>query len=312
MPSIITNNDDINAASQIASENKNIDYSKPALIKFGIYHLLLLLFIFSTIKTMLTHPGYISLETSNNIAIDAIKSFKKIQRLPNEIESDLIDPSENSQSKLNEDNPIILELEYGSPPLLDFQKIMDSGTFFDGSKNILDYSKEIGIDEERFVVFAKENYDFCVYCKMFRLPRTHHCKLCDKCVTKMDHHCEWLCNCIGSENIKYFMNLLFYGFLLFLFMVITSTNFVWEIVFNSYVGLLQLYFIVIAYLLIILMLLRFLGLLILHISMILTGRTTREFIKNKKSSRISRYNLGYQENLKNVFGENKLYWLLPI
>ena len=35
-------------------------------------------------------------------------------------------------------------------------------------------------------------------------PRAHHCKICDRCCMKMDHHCYWLGNCIGLNNQKFF------------------------------------------------------------------------------------------------------------
>ena len=34
--------------------------------------------------------------------------------------------------------------------------------------------------------------------------RSKHCKLCDKCCTKFDHHCIYVNKCIGLKNQKYF------------------------------------------------------------------------------------------------------------
>lgn len=32
---------------------------------------------------------------------------------------------------------------------------------------------------------------YCAICESFKAPRSHHCKKCDRCVMKMDHHCPW-------------------------------------------------------------------------------------------------------------------------
>lgn len=49
----------------------------------------------------------------------------------------------------------------------------------------------------------------CNFCNIPKPERSHHCKICKKCVLKMDHHCNILSVCINNYNIGYFIRFIF-------------------------------------------------------------------------------------------------------
>lgn len=66
-------------------------------------------------------------------------------------------------------------------------------------------------NKSNIVSTNEQSHLYCNKCQNFRPERAHHCKTCNKCALKMDHHCPWIANCVGLYNQKYFYQFLFYA-----------------------------------------------------------------------------------------------------
>ena len=76
---------------------------------------------------------------------------------------------------------------------------------------------------------------FCGKCSIVKPQRTHHCRQCGRCVLKMDHHCNWLDTCIGFRNYKFFLNFIFWTWIILIFLTFKQFSFANKQIPHSYV-----------------------------------------------------------------------------
>ncbi|XP_030397967.1 palmitoyltransferase ZDHHC3-like isoform X5 [Gopherus evgoodei] len=77
---------------------------------------------------------------------------------------------------------------------------------------------------------SNEDWTVCNRCETYRPPRAHHCRICHRCIRRMDHHCPWINNCVGELNQKYFIQFLFYTGLASLYaMGLVLTTWLWPV-----------------------------------------------------------------------------------
>ena len=53
----------------------------------------------------------------------------------------------------------------------------------------------------------------CSICSIRRPKKCQHCFFCDNCVEEFDHHCQYVSNCIGKRNKKYFLFFITFDFI---------------------------------------------------------------------------------------------------
>ncbi|XP_022641799.1 probable protein S-acyltransferase 16 isoform X2 [Vigna radiata var. radiata] len=137
---------------------------------------------------------------------------------------------------------------------------------------------------------------YCQKCSHYKPPRAHHCRVCKRCVLRMDHHCFWINNCVGHANYKVFFNFVLYS-------VISC-----------------IYSLVVSGLLLVPLSITLCILFGWHIYLVLHNKTTIEYHEGVRALWLAEkggsiykhpYDLGPYENLTSVLGPNILTWLWP-
>lgn len=160
----------------------------------------------------------------------------------------------------------------------------------------------------------------CDKCCIYKPPRAHHCRVCRRCVLRMDHHCLWINNCVGYWNYKAFVMLVLYatiGSIHSTVIIVTcALQRDWD--FSGRVPVKIFYFTFGAMMVALSLTLgTFLG---WHIYLLTHNMTTIEYYEGiraawlaKKSGQSYRhpFNVGVYKNITLVLGPNMLKWLCP-
>jgi len=146
----------------------------------------------------------------------------------------------------------------------------------------------------------------------YKPDRAHHCRICQTCVLRMDHHCPWIYNCVGYHNHKYFFLLLFYCSISCAAVALTMWDTFIETVNPRYdaspydqmaVMFCEIFSMAggIAF-----------GLFALfHAYLIMRGMTTIDHMEKVGFFEHSPWNVGMRRNIDAVLGPNMAFWLLP-
>ncbi|XP_041419734.1 palmitoyltransferase ZDHHC20-A-like [Xenopus laevis] len=156
----------------------------------------------------------------------------------------------------------------------------------------------------------KGDVRYCTTCQVLKPDRCHHCPVCNVCILKLDHHCVFLNNCVGFSNYKFFLLGLMYGALLFIFT--SEVSLCCSILFWTH----QLpnspsqVPIIVLFCLSTFFAITLVRLFLDHFELAVRNITDLEDYDSTEE--FDPYNLSISKNLREVFGNEKKYWLLPI
>ncbi|KAI3983278.1 hypothetical protein MKX01_013345 [Papaver californicum] len=180
------------------------------------------------------------------------------------------------------------------------------------------------------------NSRFCDKCSTHKPPRTHHCRVCRRCVLKMDHHCVWINNCVGFVNYKPFFILILYATTASLYSTVMLILDIYQkdwdsirgqhlklfyvIVYNGYIYSRSIAINKMCYSSLIFLYIQQTTLSGWHVYLLAQNMTTIEYHEGIRASWLAKksgqnyrhpYNLGLYKNITSTLGSNVFKWLWP-
>ncbi|KAL5716972.1 protein S-acyltransferase [Ranunculus cassubicifolius] len=164
------------------------------------------------------------------------------------------------------------------------------------------------------------NKRYCDKCSAYKPPRSHHCRVCKRCVLRMDHHCLWINNCVGLSNYKPFLIFILYAAICCIYSMVVTTSAAlqkdWE---SSGQSHLKYYYIgcgsttgMFCFVLV--------SLFVWNLYLVAHNMTTIEHHEGVRAKWLARksgqtyhhpFDMGLCNNLKMILGPSKLKWLCP-
>mmetsp|Transcript_7371 Transcript_7371/g.19703 ORF Transcript_7371/g.19703 Transcript_7371/m.19703 type:complete len:324 (-) Transcript_7371:336-1307(-) len=151
---------------------------------------------------------------------------------------------------------------------------------------------------------------YCKRCQAWKPERAHHCSVLGRCVLRMDHYCIWLVNCVGLMNYKFFLLFMLYTCLA----CITATLLLVPAFIDFFKDRLQGASALVVFMAVVTdgsFGAALVGFLVMHAQLLAANCTTIEMYEKDRMHPWP-YNKGLRKNLEEVFGHNKLRWLLPV
>ncbi|XP_067842170.1 palmitoyltransferase ZDHHC20-B-like isoform X3 [Heptranchias perlo] len=156
---------------------------------------------------------------------------------------------------------------------------------------------------------------YCDRCQVIKPDRCHHCSACDMCVLKMDHHCPWVNNCVGFSNYKYFMLFLAYSLLYCLFIAATVLQYFIKFWTGDLPDTHAKFHVLFLFFVAAMFFISLLSLFSYHCWLVSKNRSTIEAFRApvfRNGPDKNGFSLGITKNIKQVYGDQGKYWLLPI
>ncbi|PVF99740.1 zf-DHHC-domain-containing protein [Serendipita vermifera] len=97
------------------------------------------------------------------------------------------------------------------------------------------YSRSRGSDYIPGLELETGRVGKCMKCGSVKPERTHHCRICKRCVLKYDHHCPvspllwWINQCVGINNERHFILFMVYLIVCCICFLVLGANTAWEV-----------------------------------------------------------------------------------